>query len=71
MFGCLNKYPNQGYDINPQPLTNQYSYFREEINDRFPEPLLDELDMNIFVDSDHGYDKVTGRSITGLLSMVV
>ena len=46
VFGYLNKYPKQGYIINPQPLTidieynklelkmdfvNQYSYFQEDI----------------------------------------
>ena len=60
LFGYLNKYPNQGYAINPQPLTiymeyekvelnmdfgNQYSYFQEDIDERFPEPLFDSLDL--------------------------
>ena len=65
VFGYMNKYPKQGHDINLQPLTinmeykrvelkifsgNQYSYFQEEIGDRFPDPLFDSLDLNIFVD---------------------
>ena len=48
---------------------NQYAYFKEDMDPRFPAPLLDELDLNIFVDADHCHDKVTGRSITGLLAM--
>ena len=30
-------------------FVKQYSYFQEEIDDRFTEPLFNELDMNIFV----------------------
>ena len=41
------------------------------MDDRLPEPLFDELYLNMFVDAHHGYDKLTGMSITGLLSMVV
>ena len=56
VFGYLNKYTKQGYDINTQPLNidmeynkldlnmnfgNQYSYFQEEIDDTLPEPLFD------------------------------
>eukprot|EP00980_Cylindrotheca_fusiformis_P022698 scaffold9600_cov79-Cylindrotheca_fusiformis.AAC.1 len=37
---------------------------------RFPAPLMDELAINIFVDADHAHDKVSGRSITGLLATV-
>ena len=49
----------------------RYSYFWEKKYERFSEPLFEELDLNIFVDSDHRYDKVTGRSITGLLYVLV
>jgi hypothetical protein len=31
---------------------------------------MPELPVNIFVDADHAHDKVTGRSITGLLSII-
>ena len=56
IFGYLKNYPKRGYEINPQPLTidsnygkvqmkygflNQYSYFSAEVDDQFPEPLLD------------------------------
>ena len=39
----------------------QYSYFQEDIDDRFPEPLFDELYLISFVDVDQLNDKVTGR----------
>ena len=86
VFDYLNKYPKQRYAINTQTLTiimknnkvdlemdfgNQYSYFQEDIDNRFTEPLFDELDLNIFVVAYHRHNKVTGRSIIGLLSMVV
>ena len=48
----------------------QYSYFEEELDPRFPEPLLEELDLHVFRDADHGHDKVTGRSITGIIYVV-
>ena len=85
IFGDLKKYPKIGCSINPQPLTinadhekfqmkygfvNKYSYFNEDIEDQFPEYLLDELDIHVIVDAGHGHDKVTGRSITGLFSVV-
>lgn len=49
---------------------NQYHYFTEDIDSWFPTPLLPELDINLFCDSDHGHDKVTGRSITRILGFV-
>ena len=85
ILGYLKKYPKRGYVINsakPKIDLNyetvkfskdfgvQYSYFKEDIDPRFPEPLMEELECNIFVDSDHGHDKVTGRSITGLIGFV-
>ena len=30
---------------------NQYAYFSEDIDKHFTEPLLDELDIRVFVDS--------------------
>jgi len=84
-MGYLRKHPKHGYFINPRPPTvptdfervaikedfgYQCSHFTEDIDPRFPEPLLAELDINIFVDADHGHDKVTGGSITGLIALV-
>jgi hypothetical protein len=85
VFGYLKKYPKHGYAINPTPLKmdvqyeevelklsfgNQYSYFREEMDPRFPEPLFEEFDAHGFCDADHGHDQITGRSITGLFTVV-
>ena len=37
---------------------------------RFLKPIIAELDINAFVEADHAHDKVTGRSITGLIIFV-
>ena len=85
VLGYLRKYPSRGYIINPKPPTidakyetvkvkedfgGQYQYFHEDLDPRFPEPLIPELDINLFVDANHAHDKVTGRSITGLFGFV-
>ena len=49
---------------------NQCCEFQEEMDDKFPDPLLDEIGVTIFVDPNHGHDKVTGKSITGLMSLI-
>eukprot|EP00957_Ditylum_brightwellii_P011276 852974-Ditylum_brightwellii.AAC.1 len=61
IFGYLKKYPKRGCVINPIPLQldldyqkvdlkldfgTQHSYYEEELDPRFPEPLLDELDLH-------------------------
>ena len=61
-------------------LSNYYKlveYFREEypkameeINEYLPPPLVDELAITVFVDSDHAHDKLTRRSITGIIMLV-
>lgn len=85
VLGYLKKYPKRGYVVDPRPpqidleyqnievkcdFGHQYSYFSEIMDPRFPAPLMKELDMNIFVDADHGHDKRTGLSITGFLTMI-
>ena len=85
VFGYLKKYKKGGYIINPknpkfdfdavkvdipQDFGNQYYYFAKDIDSCFPEPLINEMDINIFVDADHGHDKITDRSITGLIAFV-
>ena len=82
IFGYLKKYPKRGYVVSARPLKhdvisteqeivhdsgNQYTYFHEDIDPRFPDPVVEGLAVMIFSDSDHGHDKVTGRSITGIL----
>ena len=42
----------------------------EEIDSKVPAPMIDELDITAFVNSDHAHDKNTRRSITGLLILV-
>ena len=41
-----------------------------EIDDYIPPPLVGELAITVFVDFDHALDKVTRRSITGLIMLV-
>ena len=40
---------------------NQYEYFCEEIYEKFPEPLLDELGIHVFADVNHEQKKFTDR----------
>jgi hypothetical protein len=35
-----------------------------------PEPLIDELAITVFVDSNHAHDKITRRSVTGMMIFV-
>ena len=43
----------------------------EEIDSKIPTPMIDELEITAFVDSDHTHeDKLTRRSMTGLLILV-
>jgi Reverse transcriptase (RNA-dependent DNA polymerase) len=85
ILGYLKKYPAKGYVINPKPpkidhryetvklkedFGGQYQYFQEDLDPKFPKPLVPEMDINIFVDANHAHDKVTGRSVTGILCFV-
>ena len=56
--------------LDKMEFGDQYSYFQEEIYDRPPELLFDELDLNVFVDAYHGHNMVIGSSITWILSVV-
>jgi hypothetical protein len=84
-MGYLRKFPRRGYNVNPNPpkfdmdmdkvklnqdFGNQYHYFTKNLDPRFPEALVLELEINVFVDADHGHDKVTGRSVTGVFAFV-
>jgi hypothetical protein len=83
--GYLCKYQKRGYIINPEPpqidapcdvvqlkqdFGEQYHYFHEDMNPRFPTPLIKELEINIFCDADHAHDNVTGRSVTGIFGSI-
>jgi len=49
---------------------DQYPDAREELDVNLPNALVDEMALTVFVDSDHAHDKVSRRSITGLLIFV-
>ena len=51
-------------------LQSQYPDAVEAIDCKVPKPLVGEMEITAFVDSDHAHDKVTRRSITGLLILV-
>jgi hypothetical protein len=51
-------------------LGDQYPGAFEEIDANLPKPLINEIEITVFVDSDHAHDKVSRRSITGLLIFV-
>jgi hypothetical protein len=51
-------------------LESMYPDAFEEIDANLPEAMFDELAITAFVDSDHAHDKVTRRSVTGLLILV-
>ena len=46
-------------------LKDQYPWAREEVDANIPTPLIEEITITCFVDSDHSHDTVTRRSITG------
>jgi hypothetical protein len=51
-------------------LAASYPEAMEELDSNLPKPLVDEMCITALVDSDHAHDKVTQRSITGLLIFV-
>jgi hypothetical protein len=51
-------------------LVDDYPDAVEEIDEKLPKPLCDEIALTAFVDSDHAHDKVTRRSITGILILL-
>ena len=82
IIGYLKKYPKKGYIIDPrEPVENivfskvkadfgnQYDR-DEEIDEKLPQPIMDEVSTTIFVDSNHGHDLVTGKSVTGIIVFV-
>ncbi len=86
IFGHLKKYPNKAIGIVDRELiinkelledrtTNYgfedfYAYAYEELDERFPKQIGTELPISIFFDSDHGHDRVTGNSISGVVVIV-
>ena len=53
-----------------EDFKEEYPEAVEEIDYYLPPPLVDELDITVFLDSDHAHDKATRRSITGLIMFV-
>ena len=53
-----------------QELGALYPDATEELYANLPTPLMEEISITVFVDSDHGHDKVTRRSITGLIAFL-
>jgi hypothetical protein len=86
LFGYLKKHPNRRILLTSDPLQvdealktdsfnpdflEDYPDAVEEIDSSFyPVPKGDELETSIFFDSDHAHDKVTRRSITGIIIFV-
>ena len=83
IYGYLKKYPKKGHVIDPRdPLINikydvmrsdfehQYSGFKEKEDPKVPKSLMKELTVSIFVDSNHGHDKISGKSVTGIIVFV-
>ena len=77
VLGYLKKHQKKGYVVNIKSPTvdnryqkidikkefgNQYAYFKEDIDPKFPTPLINELDLSFFCDADHGHDKIYLRS---------
>jgi len=82
IIGYLKKYPKKGYLVDSsdpienitfskvQPdFGNQYDK-TEEMDDKLPAPIMNELKITIFVDANHGHDLITGKSVTGLILFV-
>jgi len=51
-------------------LRDHYPDSEELLDPATPTPLFDEISITAFVDSDHAHDKLTRRSITGLIIFV-
>jgi hypothetical protein len=47
-----------------------FPYASKDIDQRLPKPLVNEMSITAFVDSDHAHDKDTQRSITGIIMFV-
>ena len=83
ILGYRKKYPSRGYLINPKDpeieadydevtpdFRNQYADFKEDVDLHLPEFRLKDLLITIYADANHGHDRITGKSITGILVLV-
>ena len=53
-----------------QELGALYPDAAEELDANLPTPLVEEISITVFVDSDHGHNKVTRISITGIIAFL-
>ena len=53
-----------------EELEKAYPDAAEEVDVNVPKPMVDEMEISVFVDSDHAHDKVTRRSMTGMIIFV-
>ena len=79
LYGWLRKHPkfkivmDDGYVVYPDGDYPEYDWLefygdiKEPLPPNAPEPLGREVQMNVFIDSDHAGDKLTRRSCTGVL----
>ena len=51
-------------------LRDDYPEASEELDVNLPRAMIDELTVTAFVDSDHAHDKLTRRSVTGMIILV-
>ena len=85
LLGYMKKHKKKGYVVNIKSPTvdiryqkidikkefgNQYAYFKEDIDPKFPTPLINEFDLSFSCDIDHGHNKTTGRSISEVIGFV-
>ena len=85
IYGYLKKFPKRriaidstDVDLSQLPdveklkadFLHEYDDAIEEIDSKFPTPYGRELQITFLVDSDHGHDHKTRRSITGLIGFV-
>ena len=53
-----------------QSSGDEYPESSEEIDANLPKALIDEISITKFVDSDHAHDKITRRSVTGMIILL-
>ena len=53
-----------------QVLNSMYLDAREELDSESPKSMVDEMKITVFVDSYHAHDKISRRSITGIVIFV-
>ena len=83
MLGCLEKHPSKGFltdsrnpiiegDCAPIEVDfrNQCVDTKEEIDNIFPILLMSQMESNAIIDSYHGCNLMTGKSVTSLLGFI-